>query len=64
MRAVYQKGYEDGGAADRKRLGTLTKAICEELCECGSFNYPAEDEHDETCPYRKFMAALAAGEET
>lgn len=45
-------------AADRKRLERLTEAICEELCDCGSFGYPAEDEHED-CVYRNFMAALA-----
>jgi hypothetical protein len=44
--------------ADRKHIEALEKAICAELCECGSFDYPAQDEHDRDCPYFKFVAAL------
>ena len=45
------------------RIEALEKAICDELCECGSFEDTAEDEHDGDCPYRKFSAALRGEEE-
>jgi len=45
------------------RIEALTKAICDELCECGSFLDSEVAEHDQECPYSIFMAALAAKEE-
>ena len=63
--APYPAGHTPGCAlaASQARAEALERAAAEELCECGSFDYPAIDEHDADCPYRKWLTALAAAGE-